>query len=229
MPFHPLHDILGHALAPEVADAQIELSSGEILLRGFAIPLHSLDLIFRHAFAIVVADAQIELSVGEILLRGFAIPLYRFGVILRHALAAPVAEAQIILSLGVILLGCLRQDLTSDIYQRINVKRHFEHGIGSGFSTCLCVLLNVLSDSGENECHVPIASDPPNRKHSADPGIALRRDGLIGEQKVRSQKAEVEGFSARLFDKTGEAGLGVNLHGSPSHGSQNVETHLLPL
>ena len=43
--------ILRHALAL-VADAQIVLSLGVILLGGFAIPLHRLRLILRHALAI---------------------------------------------------------------------------------------------------------------------------------------------------------------------------------
>src|SRR6266480_1861249 len=84
-PLVSLDQILRHAFAAYVADAQIFLRRGVILFGGFAIPFHRLHVILRHAFAVCVAGAQDVLRLREILLGGFAIPFYRLHRILRHA------------------------------------------------------------------------------------------------------------------------------------------------
>ena len=73
-PFVSLDPILRHAVAPFVADGQIVLRLGVIVLGGFAIPFHRLRVILRHTVDPIVADTQVVLSGGEILFGGFAIP-----------------------------------------------------------------------------------------------------------------------------------------------------------
>jgi len=102
-----------------VADAQIVLSHGVILLGSFAIPLHRLQLILRDAVALVVAEAQIELSPGVILLGGFAKPRHRFSFILRNAeITKEECHTQFNLGLGIAFF-CLGADFGQQFAVRL--------------------------------------------------------------------------------------------------------------
>src|SRR5438552_238938 len=92
-PFHRLSPIRCHTLANCIAEPQIVLGLGVILLSSFATPLYCQHYILHHSFAFGVADAQIVLCLGVILLGGFEIPLYALYIVPRCALTIGVAEA----------------------------------------------------------------------------------------------------------------------------------------
>ena len=96
----------------------MQLSLGDILLGGPAVPLHRRHCILRRALTIVVTLSQIELSLGVILFGRFAIPLHGFHKILLHfKLAKSRQRTQLTLGFGIALFR-----FSADVGQQLAVR-----------------------------------------------------------------------------------------------------------
>src|SRR5262249_11737062 len=85
-----LYKVLWHALAHGIGDPELELSRGEALVGGFAIPRRRLGLVLGNAFAVVEEDSEIVLGRGVALFGGSPEPHRRLAKVLRHAQSALV-------------------------------------------------------------------------------------------------------------------------------------------
>ena len=109
IPLGGLDEILFHAPAVFVTNAQVVLRPGVALFGGFAVPLDGLGDVLFYAPAVVVTKSKIALRRGVALRGGFAEPLDGHGVVLFHALAMVIAVTQLVLGLSVAQLGGLFQ------------------------------------------------------------------------------------------------------------------------
>src|SRR5262249_61114504 len=93
-PHMRVDDVLRHALAAGVGEAEIVLRLGVALLGGATIPARGLGVVLGHAAAFAVHHPEREARDGIALVGGEAKPFRRLAVVLRDAAAAVVAGAE---------------------------------------------------------------------------------------------------------------------------------------